>query len=63
METDYFMAAKTPLDKEHLYEIHVYALDNLLDLENGFYLNDLFHEMRGHVLDECTLLGVYDKIV
>ncbi|OUO91704.1 phosphatidylethanolamine-binding protein [Gordonibacter sp. An230] len=48
-----------PPDKEHLYEIHVYALDTVLDLKNGFHLNELFRAMEGHVLDQTTLKGRY----
>lgn len=49
----------TPPDKPHLYELHVFALDKLLDLQNGFLLNELYHEMEGHVLEKFTLKGVY----
>lgn len=48
-----------PPDAPHVYEIHVYALDSMLELENGFNLNDMFRKMRGHILDQVTLLGEY----
>lgn len=48
-----------PPDKEHLYEINVYALDRMLNLENGFHLNELFHAMEGHVLAHAVLKGRY----
>ena len=48
-----------PPDKTHLYEMHVFALDTLLDLQNGFFANDLFKAMKGHVLAEFTLSGSY----
>lgn len=48
-----------PPDAPHLYEINVYALDTELELENGFNLNELFRKMRGHVLDQATLVGEY----
>lgn len=38
----------TPPDKTHLYELHVFALDKLLNLKSGFLLNDLYHLMEGH---------------
>jgi len=48
-----------PPDKTHLYELHVYALDAKLDLQDGFFANDLFKAMSGHVLAEATLAGSY----
>lgn len=48
-----------PPDKEHVYEINVYALDAKLDLEDGFFLNELFHAMEGHVLDHAVLKARY----
>lgn len=52
----------TPPDQAHTYELHVFALDCLLDLEMGFYLNELYHKMEQHILAQCTLKGIYDKI-
>jgi len=48
-----------PSDGDHLYELHVYALDSLLELENGFNYNELYHKMDGHILDEYTLKAWY----
>lgn len=48
-----------PPDKPHVYTWKVYALDTKLDLKNGFYLNELFEAMEGHILDEATLRGTY----
>ncbi|EQG24610.1 phosphatidylethanolamine-binding family protein [Clostridioides difficile DA00062] len=50
-----------PPDKAHIYELHVFALDKLLDLKNGFYLNELYQEMEGHILEEAVLKGLYEK--
>lgn len=57
-----FYGGMTPPNRPHTYELHVFALDCLLDLKNGFYLNELFHEMEGHILDQYTLKGMYDQI-
>lgn len=43
----------------HTYEIHVYALDTKLGLQNGFMMNELYHKMQGHILAEYTLTGTY----
>lgn len=48
-----------PPDRPHLYELHVFALDTLLPLENGFYANELYHAMQGHILARTTIAGTY----
>lgn len=49
----------SPPDKTHVYELNVYALDTKLDLQDGFFVNDFFKAMQGHILAECTLRGSY----
>lgn len=48
-----------PPDAPHVYELHVFALDTILDLQNGFYMNELFKAMEGHILDHATIKGSY----
>ncbi|PWX29049.1 YbhB/YbcL family Raf kinase inhibitor-like protein, partial [Clostridium perfringens] len=48
-----------PPDKPHTYELHVFALDTLLDLKSGFNMNELYSKMNGHILEEYTLKGLY----
>ena len=48
-----------PPDAPHYYELHVFALDCVPQLESGFYANQLFHAMRGHILAQDTLGGWY----
>ncbi len=48
-----------PPNSPHTYEIHVYALDTKLGLKTGFFLNELYKAMDGHVLDYATLKGTY----
>lgn len=48
-----------PPDKVHTYNITIYALDKDLDLKNGYYLNELYEKMEGHVLGKTTLKGKY----
>lgn len=55
-----FYGGMAPPDAPHLYELHVYALDTILDLENGFYMNDLYKKMASHILEDYTLKGLYD---
>ncbi|MBR0599586.1 YbhB/YbcL family Raf kinase inhibitor-like protein [Sinanaerobacter chloroacetimidivorans] len=47
--------------RKHLYEMKIYALDTLLGLRKGFYYNELFWAMEGHVLGESTLRGYYSE--
>ena len=58
-ERSCYYGGMTPPDKDHLYELHIFALDKLLDLENGFLLNELYREMDGHILDHFILKGIY----
>lgn len=50
-----------PPDKDHVYTLTVYALDCELPLENGFYMNDLRHAIKGHILakEKLDLVGKY----
>lgn len=47
-------------DRPHIYELHVFALDCILDLQEGFWANALYHAMDGHILESFTLKGQYD---
>lgn len=58
-ELSSFYGGMAPPDAPHTYELHVYALDKMLDLENGFNMNELYAQMDGHILDQYTLKGVY----
>lgn len=48
-----------PPNCAHTYELRVYALDCEVNLENGFLVNELYNEMRGHILEVATLEGLY----
>lgn len=58
-ELSSFYGGMCPPDAPHLYELHVYALDCVLTLENGFLLNQLHHNMEGHILDSYTFKATY----
>ncbi|MBD5075012.1 YbhB/YbcL family Raf kinase inhibitor-like protein, partial [Xanthomonas citri pv. citri] len=45
----------TPPDKDHAYTLTVYALDAELNLQPGFYLNELYQEMKEHILAETSI--------
>ncbi len=44
-----------PPDKAHLYSIDLYALDTALDLQRGFFMNELTSQMKGHILAHATM--------
>ncbi|MGM0605967.1 MAG: YbhB/YbcL family Raf kinase inhibitor-like protein [Halobacteriota archaeon] len=48
-----------PPDREHTYEITVYALDTTLNLNAGSTKADLESAIAGHVIEETTLRGRY----
>ncbi len=58
-ELSSFYGGMAPPEAPHVYETHVYALDTVLDLENGFLYNNLYKKMDGHVLESCTIKGTY----
>lgn len=60
-ELSSFYGGMAPPDAPHIYEIHVYALDTILDLKNGFLYNDLYRKMDGHILETYTLKGIYNN--
>ena len=54
-----FYGGPTPPDKDHIYEVKIYAIDKTLNLKNGFYLNEAYKEIKNHILDEACLTGIY----
>ena len=48
-----------PPDAPHTYTLRVYALDCKLGLKDGFFYNELVHAMKGHILDEACVEGIY----
>ena len=47
-----------PPDQPHYYDITVYALDSLLDLQEGFSYEQLKESIKSHVLDEANIKGL-----
>lgn len=60
-ELSSFYGGMAPPDAPHVYEIHVYALDTLIGLESGFFMNELYRKMDGHILGQYTLKGMYNN--
>lgn len=50
-----------PPDRQHRYFFKLYALDSKLDLQAAAKKTDVEKAMKGHVLAEAQLVGVYDR--
>lgn len=44
-----------PPNADHAYTLTVFALDTMLDLKPGFWLNEARHAMAGHILEETSI--------
>ncbi|NVY96079.1 YbhB/YbcL family Raf kinase inhibitor-like protein [Lactobacillus sp. DCY120] len=44
-----------PPDQTHNYTLFVYALDIKLTLTNGYWLNEFYRQMQGHILDQSKI--------
>ena len=44
-----------PPDATHAYVLKVYALDSILDIKEGFWMNELIHKMDGHIIDSAKI--------
>jgi Raf kinase inhibitor-like YbhB/YbcL family protein len=56
-----FAGPTPPPGKPHRYFFHVYALDERPDLPVGAGRKELVHAMRGHVVAEGAVVGVYAR--
>ncbi len=54
-------AGPTPPDKDHTYAITVYALDEKLELTDGFSKTEFADAIEGHVLASALVEGIYNK--
>ena len=57
--TDY--GGPCPPDREHRYFFKLFALDSKLDLAEGSSKHDLIDAMKGHILAETELIGLYNR--
>lgn len=48
-----------PPDKDHCYQVTLFALDTHLSLQRGFFLNEMLHAMDNHVLDKAKFTAWY----
>ncbi len=50
-----------PPSGTHRYVFTVYALDQLLNLREGFVKKQLLEVIKGHILEKCELAGLYKR--
>ena len=48
-----------PPDKRHTYIFKAYALDNVLDLNEGYSKQELENAMKDHIIAEAKLTGTF----
>lgn len=46
---------------EHRYVFQLYALDTILELEEGATEGDVRNAMKGHILEKVELIGLYER--
>ncbi|WP_026883447.1 YbhB/YbcL family Raf kinase inhibitor-like protein [Clostridium akagii] len=58
-ETDHIITNRyigpTPPDKDHEYTLKVYGLDKKLDLNEGYFMNDFYKLINGHIVESAEL--------
>lgn len=52
-----------PVGFPHTYTIKVYALNTMLNLQNGYGYNNLYQAMQGHIVGEGQMQAVYKNDV
>lgn len=50
-----------PPDREHRYFFFLYALDTVLDLEEGATKDELLQALNSHVIEKAELIGLYNR--
>jgi hypothetical protein len=50
-----------PPGKPHRYRFHLYALDTILDVPSGASKNAILSAMKGHVVAETEIIGLYGR--
>jgi len=50
-----------PSSKAHRYSFRLYALNTTLSLEGGASKKDVIEAMRGYIIAEAKLVGLYQR--
>ncbi len=46
-------------DRNHEYEFRLYALSDYIELQNGYYHNQFLRAIRGKIIEEAVIRGMY----
>lgn len=57
----YRYAGPTPPDRDHKYKLTIFAITEMLELKEGFYLNEMFEKMET-VMIEKSSINVIGKV-
>ncbi|MCF0217919.1 MAG: YbhB/YbcL family Raf kinase inhibitor-like protein [Malacoplasma sp.] len=61
LKTQLFVGSAPP-NCDHIYTVKVYAVNKMLDLKNGFFVNELMNQLSGNVLDKAEFKFIYKKV-
>ncbi|MCI2061536.1 MAG: YbhB/YbcL family Raf kinase inhibitor-like protein [Eubacteriaceae bacterium] len=50
-----------PPDRTHVYDLHIYALNDMLNVEQGFTVEEMRAAMKGHVIESARISGAYRR--
>jgi hypothetical protein len=50
-----------PPGKAHHYHFRLYAIDGIIDIPSGLAKNTVLSAMKGHVIDETEIVGLYKR--
>lgn len=50
-----------PPGKPHRYRFHIYALNTMLDMPSGVSKSAVLSAMKGHILGEAEIVGLYGR--
>ena len=60
-KTKYTGPCPFPGPDHQRYEVRLYALNRLLDLENGVNSSTFFDAIKDHILEEVSIIGTYER--
>jgi Raf kinase inhibitor-like YbhB/YbcL family protein len=57
----YYQGPCPPAGKPHHYHFKLYALDTQISLPEGAAKQDVEKAMKGHIVDQAELVGIYER--
>jgi Raf kinase inhibitor-like YbhB/YbcL family protein len=56
-----YLGPRPAAGQQHHYQFTIYALDTTLNLSSGVELPTLLSAMQGHIIQQASLVGVYER--